>query len=169
MADCLVTVTGTSGSALIRYVLAGEQNNIIADFGDSFIIPDTATVITTSTLSGDAVATGAPCTINPLAFDNYTIVLKSLMPEYKITGFFYNGVYNSITTTDPSDFANLKIRIETAEPEIVMNALLITDAGINSYGTYAFTSLYPVTFELKSVDGVNPDGRILVESIAGLP
>lgn len=163
MATCLINVTGTSGSVLVRYVLAGEQNDITANLGDSFIIPDTATAITFTTLSGDAIAAGAPCTPTPVAFNYYDLVLKALSVYY-VSGFFYNSVYYPITLTSPSSFYDLKTRIETAKPEITLLTMNIVNAGVNTYVFYNFKALSMITLEMKAISIGQPDGRILIES-----
>jgi hypothetical protein len=60
---CLITVTGTSGSVLIRYTNGANPNTITASFGDSVYVPDAVTAATYTNISGDAAASSGCLTM----------------------------------------------------------------------------------------------------------
>lgn len=66
MAACLISITGTSGSVLIRYIIGDNPNTITADIGDPIYIDDTSLEVTYTTLSGDAIASSGCITITEL-------------------------------------------------------------------------------------------------------
>lgn len=72
MAACLITVSGTSGEVLIKYVQSSVAKEITAPIGTLYL--DDATVdanITYTTLSGDAIASSSCFTVTDLPLTCY--------------------------------------------------------------------------------------------------
>lgn len=77
MAACLITISGTSGEVVIKYKIGGTDYTIRANIGTLYI-EDTATDVTYTTISGDAIASSGCLTINALPFTCYEIVYGGL-------------------------------------------------------------------------------------------
>lgn len=85
MAACLITVSGTSGEVLIRYTLSGNENEIRSGIGNVYI-DDTASSISYTTLSGDAIATSGCVTITELN----SVCYKFSWETFRITDRLYS-------------------------------------------------------------------------------
>jgi hypothetical protein len=92
MAAALITVTGTSGSILLRYKVSSVPKTLIAEIG-TFYIEDTSTDVTYTTLSGDAIATSLIFTIVNLPYKYYNLFWKDIVGiNYKINGIILNNI-----------------------------------------------------------------------------
>ena len=73
MPACAITITGTTGSVVINYILSGTAHTMNGSFGDSLFINDAATAITYTNISGNAAATSACVTITNLPSSCYIL------------------------------------------------------------------------------------------------
>lgn len=102
MASCLVTVSGTSGSVLIKYVdSSAVAHRVISDITTSLYIKDGGTNYTYTTLSGDAIASSLCITINELPTNHYIISWENVrsVPQRYIGQKFDAVILGSTTTS----------------------------------------------------------------------
>lgn len=96
MASCLVSITGTSGSVQLNYLLSGIPQLMTGNVGDSIYINDIATSVTYTTLSGDAVASSLCETITALPQTCYIFSwgLNGIPYSPSIIGFLQDAQFN---------------------------------------------------------------------------
>lgn len=87
MAACLITISGTSGKVEIDYKISTVAHRLIADIGTLYI-EDTATNVTYTTISGDAVASSTCLTINNLPIACYKITWTGMIAN----GYRFNAI-----------------------------------------------------------------------------
>jgi len=124
MPSCVVTVTGTTGSVEIRYILTGTAHVMTGIFGETLYINDAATEITYTNISGNAAASSACVTITNLPSACYIVDWSLLFLDaingvygylnntnYTFTGVIINNVLSAIApinynTLTPNTLAN---------------------------------------------------------------
>lgn len=111
MAACLVTVSGTSGEVLIKYEIGGLPYYLTSNIG-TFYIENTATSVTYTTLSGDAVATSLCLTIAPLTSTCFRLNWKGIVADnYTITAVILG---NDTLNFTPIPFPTTRLNLATA-------------------------------------------------------
>lgn len=79
MAACLITVGGTSGKVRIKYKISGNDKEVESTFGNNVYIEDTATDVTYTVLSGNAVASSSCADIEELPLKYYLLNWQYLL------------------------------------------------------------------------------------------
>lgn len=126
MAAALITISGTSGKVLVRYKIGSVQHNLETDIGTLYI-EDTATDVTYTTLTGDAIASSTVFTIAALPYIYYNLFWKGIESEgYSFVSFTNDGV----TTPIPSNIPFPNPRVTLAN---VINSLDIDSFKIVKY------------------------------------
>lgn len=104
MAACLITISGTTGEVVIKYKIGGTDYTVRANIGTLYI-EDTATDVTYTTISGDAIASSGCLTVTALPFTCYEVVYGGLTAiNHQFDKVEYNN--KTYTLTDGISFPN---------------------------------------------------------------
>lgn len=163
MAAALISITGTSGNVLLRYKIGTIQHNVEADIGNIYI-EDTATNVTYTTLSGNAIASSLVFSITALPFVYYDLFWKGIIADdYSFVSFTTDNIITPIVPTVPfpnSDvtFANVINALNVEFFKIIKYKKLVTSLNIlTGKITYSISYIIRSTnsaieFKIKNAD-----------------
>lgn len=137
MASCQINITGASGTVVIRYVIAGTANTITADLGDAIYISDTATAITYTNLSGDAIAASGCVTITELVSTCYLFEWQTDRIGCA-TGDIFDAIILGVTTSTitnvskSASYSSVATSLETLADPLITPYAGKVEMGTNS-------------------------------------
>lgn len=140
MAACLISITGTSGTIRLNYIIGSTPYTIETSKGTLYI-EDTATSVTYTRLEGDLVASSSCLTVTSLPANCYTIKWNNI----NASGYVINAVILGATTISiPStNFPNSALDLVSAINDLYNDKVKVVGHKIiNSTVPYSYDNSY---------------------------
>lgn len=168
MAACLVTVSGTSGEVLIKYEIGGLPYSLTSGIG-TFYIESTATSVTYTTISGNAIATSLCLTIAPVVTACFRFNWKGIVANgYTITAVIIgNDTLNFTPIPFPQTRTELATAINSTYSDrikaILYKEVIPIGATLDSQIEYNYiVKVYGGEVPILSINNADSTGRIYI-------